>query len=280
MASIRLKCGRSIGTSEHGDPKGSLLLWFHGTPGSRTWAPPDPEATRAAGVRIVVLERPGFGASDFQPDRRVLDWPSDVAHVADALGAERFAIAGVSGAGPYLAACAYALPERVRAVGMIGVVAPLEAPGVRAGMTLRRRALFRAARHAPRGAMLLRALGPERIYRMMTSDAPPCDRRVIEATWIAKVAMTREAMRAGPRGYAWDLALATRPWGFPLEAIRVPVYIWHGERDVTTPVAMGRYLAAAIPGARARFLPDQGHFLSGAIWPELLALVGATARRR
>jgi pimeloyl-ACP methyl ester carboxylesterase len=87
--------------------------------------------------------------------------------------------------------------------------------------------------------------------------------------------MIREALRAGPEGYAWDLALATRPWGFPLEDIRIPVHIWHGELDVTTPIAMGRYLAAVIPGARARFLPNAGHFVSHAIWPELLAATRA-----
>jgi pimeloyl-ACP methyl ester carboxylesterase len=119
--------GRAIGLCEHGDPQGKPLLWFPGTPSSRLWPVPDAEAARAAGVRVVVIERPGFGVSDFQPNRCVLDWPRDVVQVADALGLDSFAVAGSSGAGPYVGACAYALPDRVRVAGMVGVVAPLDA---------------------------------------------------------------------------------------------------------------------------------------------------------
>jgi pimeloyl-ACP methyl ester carboxylesterase len=133
-ARVLLPDGRAIGIRETGDAGGWPLLLFPGTPGSRLTPLADLSAG-ALGARVVVLERPGFGVSTPQPDRRIADWPADVAHVADALGIGSFAVAGMSGAGPYLAATAIALPERVRAVGMLGVVAPLDAPGVRDGMT-------------------------------------------------------------------------------------------------------------------------------------------------
>jgi hypothetical protein len=40
---------------------------------------------------------------------RLDGWPRDVVQVADALGLNSFAVAGSSGAGPYVGACAYAL---------------------------------------------------------------------------------------------------------------------------------------------------------------------------
>jgi pimeloyl-ACP methyl ester carboxylesterase len=80
-----------------------------------------------------------------------------------------------------------------------------------------------------------------------------------------------EAFRQGFRGFALELALGSRPWGFPLEAIRVPVHVWHGELDVSTPIAMARCLAAAIPTSRPRFFPAVGHFLSYEVWPEILS---------
>ena len=157
---VRMSDGRAIGLCEHGDPQGKPLLWFPGTPSSRLWPVPDAEAARAAGVRVVVIERPGFGVSDFQPNRCVLDWPRDVVQVADALGLDSFAVAGSSGAGPYVGACAYALPDRVCVAGMMGVVAPLDAPGVRDGMTARRRVLYRMLGLAPYTVPLLRIMGP------------------------------------------------------------------------------------------------------------------------
>jgi pimeloyl-ACP methyl ester carboxylesterase len=268
--------GRAIGLTEHGDPRGRPLLWFPGSPSSRLWPVPGVEAARAAGVRVVVIERPGFGVSDFQSNRRVLDWPRDVAEVADALGLGTFAVGGSSGGGPYVAACAYALPDRVRAAAMMGVVAPLDAPGVRDGMTLRRRALYRMVGLAPYAIPLLRLLGPTGIDRAMTADVPECDRLVLERIREPYMASKREAFRAGPRGFALELGLAARPWGFPLQGIRVPVHVWHGALDVSTPLAMARCLAAAIPTSRARVFAPYGHFLSYEVWPELLStLMGA-----
>lgn len=272
---VRMSDGRAIGLCEHGDPQGKPLLWFPGTPSSRLWPVPDAEAARAAGVRVVVIERPGFGVSDFQPNRCVLDWPRDVVQVADALGLDSFAVAGSSGAGPYVGACAYALPDRVCVAGMLGVVAPLDAPGVRDGMTARRRVLYRMLGLAPYAVPLLRIMGSAGIDNVMTADVPECDRRVLERIREPYMASKREAFRAGPRGFAFELALGSRPWGFPLQAIRVPVHVWHGERDVSTPIAMARYLASAIPTSRARFFPTFGHFLSYEVWPEILsALMG------
>jgi pimeloyl-ACP methyl ester carboxylesterase len=267
---VLLPEGRFIGVREAGDPRGWPLLVFPGTPGSRLSPLADMDGTREGGARVVVLERPGFGASSPHPGRRILDWPLDVAHVADALDIDSFAVAGMSGAGPYLAACAFALPSRVRAVGMLGVVCPLDAPGATHGMTLRRRLMYRALPLAPLAVPLLRALGAHGIQRMMTDDVPARDRELIARFAAPYAAMKREAFRQGPGAFAAELALVARPWGFRLEDIRVPVHLWHGELDVSTPVAMGRHLATAIPGCHARFVPDEGHFLAYARWAEIV----------
>jgi len=224
-----------------------------------------------AGARVIVVERPGFGVSTPLPRRRVLDWPADVANLADALGLEAFAVAGMSGAGPYLAACAISLSGRVRAVGMLGVVCPLDAPGVRDAMTPRRRLMYRALPLAPYAVPVLRALGPAGVRRLMTSDVPACDRDVIQRIEGPYAAMKREAFRQGPAAFATDLALAARPWGFRLQDIRTPVDLWHGELDVSTPPAMGRHLASVIPGCRSTFVPGEGHFVAYTRWREILA---------
>jgi pimeloyl-ACP methyl ester carboxylesterase len=154
---------------------------------------------------------------------------------------------------------------------MIGVLAPLDLPGVRDGMTLRRRALYRRLPLAPYAVPLLRMMGPERIDNAMTGDVPECDRRVLERIRGPYMASKREAFRTGFGGFAAELALGSRSWGFPLQAIRVPVHVWHGELDVSTPVAMARCLSTAIPTSRPPFFPAFGHLLSYEVWPEILS---------
>lgn len=50
------------------------------------------------GTRLISYDRPGYGGSDRMQGRRVVDVVHDVACIANALGIERFAVAGRSGA--------------------------------------------------------------------------------------------------------------------------------------------------------------------------------------
>lgn len=68
------------------------------------------------------------------------------------------------------------------------------------------------------------------------------------------------AFERGGRSCAWDYVVTVRPWGFRLEAIRVPVLLWHGELDQICSIAMGRKVASAIPHCQAAFLEREGHF--------------------
>src|SRR5512136_1482675 len=112
MTTIALSDGRTLAYAEYGDPTGQPVFFFHGMPGSRLFRPPD-QITAKVGVRLITTDRPGYGLSTFQPGRRFLDWPGDIAQLADHLNMEKFAVMGHSAGGPYVAACAYALPQRV-----------------------------------------------------------------------------------------------------------------------------------------------------------------------
>lgn len=64
----------------------------------------------------------------------------------------------------------------------------------------------------------------------------------------------------GVGGSVDDTLAFTRPWGFDLTSIRVPVLITFGDADTSCPVAHGRFLAAAVPGATVIATSGGGHF--------------------
>lgn len=70
----------------------------------------------------------------------------------------------------------------------------------------------------------------------------------------------KEAFRNSLQWPAADVVLYSRPWGFRLEDIRIPVHLWHGEKDWIVPPEMGRYVAQTIPNCRSTFYADEGHF--------------------
>jgi pimeloyl-ACP methyl ester carboxylesterase len=277
---LQLRGGRWLGYAEYGDPAGRPVFYFQGFPGSRL-SHPDEDVTAQLDARLIVIDRPGFGLSDFQPGRTLLDWPQDVVEVADQLGIERLPIVGISGGGPYVLACAHAIPQRLTAAAAVAGAAPFYVQDATREMTALRQLGAALARRAPWLLRPLLALGgnprrsPERFLRRFSAGMCPADQAILAVPHIRAMFLRSyaEAARSGVRGMAWELRLFARPWGFRLEDISMPVHLWHGGQDHTTPPNMARCVAQTLPRCHPVFLPDQGHLFlfDPERWREILS---------
>ncbi len=264
---IRLRDARTLAYADYGTPRGLPIIRCHGAPSSRLEGGIIAAAAAELGVRMIVPDRPGMGRSDFQPHRRIENWPTDLLELADALELEKLTVLGVSGGAPYALACAMRLPNRVRAIGLVSAVAPFDARGVFAAMKGPSRMMYQLARRAPwvlRGLLplMVRAMqGGSRASERMAASFPEADRRVFQQPEFRQhfVAVFQEAFRQGPRGAICDMSLIARPWGFEPADLGIPVLLWQGEQDRNVPPAHGRYLVGAIPNCRATFYPDEAH---------------------
>jgi pimeloyl-ACP methyl ester carboxylesterase len=267
---LRLPDGRRIACSEYGAPAGHPVIYCHGFPSSRHEALLLQENALAEGARVIAIDRPGYGESDYQPGRAILDWPADVAAVADQLDLEQFALIGVSGGGPYALACAARIPERLSACALVCALGPIYLDELLATMHWAARSQLAMAKNTPMlshivfGALTAGILAhwPETVENFRALSAPQVDRRELEKGPIRSILNTtiRDAVRSGARGARQDLMLYTRPWRIPFDQIRFPVRLWHGEVDGTVPAAHSRWYAAHLPQATASYLPNEGHY--------------------
>ena len=273
------RAGHRIGYALNGDPGGKPVFFFHGTPGSRFFRPPD-EITTKLGVKLITVDRPGYGLSYFQPGRRILDFPEDIRQLADHLGILEFAVAGHSGGGPYVAACAYALPERVAVAAFISSAGPVEAPDATLGMSAINKAGFTYGRYLPWPLWRLliwliyhrKRDDPAAQMDRETGHRPAADELQISRPEVREACLKSEveAFRPGLRGFAWDARLLTSPWGFSLDKIKVPVYLWHGSADNLTSLSMARFMAGQISNARLTICENEAHLLLFPHWEEIL----------
>lgn len=260
--SVRVPDGRSIAIEEYGDPAGPVVLYFHGWPACRLEAGLIPDLP----IRLLAMDRPGYGRSSPHPGRTLLDWPRDVAYVASRLGIDRFHVVGLSGGGPYAAACAYALPERVLSLALVSPVPPPDlVPHRASGVGL----LFRLGRH-PRLAHRLFAVARPLLRRRLITprtvvggNLPEADRTALDPATLAGLGRVwREGFRRGTQGALSDAQIYAQPWGFQLDQVRVPTSLWMGAADSLIPVgALAPY--RAIPGLRWRLLEGEGHYSLG-----------------
>jgi pimeloyl-ACP methyl ester carboxylesterase len=266
---------------------GEPVFLLHGTPGSRIGPLPRQGLLYRLGVRLITYDRPGYGGSDRHIGRQVQDVAADVLAIAEHLGLERFAVVGRSGGGPHALACAALLPDRVTRAAVLVGLAPREADGLNwfAGMTESNIAEYMIATHGR--SWLAAHLEPtihkikddpvhlvNTLYHALTND----DRRVVADTGIRTMLVKNyaEALRTSPGGWIDDAIAFCSPWGFDPADISVPVYLWHGEDDVFSPVSHSIWLAARIPTATMTVQPGVAHFHALRVLPDLLPwLIGA-----
>jgi pimeloyl-ACP methyl ester carboxylesterase len=281
--------GRRLGYAQYGQPDGEPLFYFHGHPGSRLEARFAHKAAAEAGLRVIALDRPGYGLSDFQPGRVITDWPADVAEAADLLRIGRFSVAGASGGGPYALACAWLLPGRVIRAGVISGVGPYQVHGITRGMRWQNRIGFQWCSRWPALARALMRFmrrnitsHPERTIEAIARAMSPADAAVVRRPEVRDVLIAdiTEAFRQGIQGASLEMALLGQPWGFSLREIQSEVHLWQGEADNLVPPAMGKYQAAQIPHCHATLLPGEGHLLIIDRMPDLIAALHRAAPPR
>ena len=275
---LRLEDGRALAYAEWGDASGLPLFHYHGSSSSRLEHPLQPGVLE--GVRLVTIDRPGHGLSDFQPERTLLHWPEDVAALADHLEIDRFAVSGWSAGGPYALACAYRIPERLTGVGVISSLGPHDRPGATAGMDRFNKVALAMSRRLPWAVnrRLMAMMGrvftrdPEGAAQRRFASLPSPDRHALSDRRAADMLLASmvESFRAGSDGSAWEARLLTLPWGFALQDIAIPVALWHGDADINSPLAAATYLSRTIPNASLTVFPDEGHFLILKHWGEFI----------
>ncbi|GBG39131.1 alpha/beta fold hydrolase [Mycobacterium montefiorense] len=262
--------GRELAWAELGDPSDYPVFAFHGTPGSRHQILVDSASLHAAGVRMIVPDRPGCGASTRQRRRAFAGWADDVAELADHLGIRRFAVLGISGGGPYAAVCARFLPDRVSAAALVSGVGSLAEPGSESGMMAANRLFARLGRRVPAANAVIFGLiflfgrrAPHRVLPLLMNSMPAVDIGVLSRPEVLSmfISMLADASPTAGRAAAQDFRLFARDWGFRLEDINVPVQVWQGDVDVNVPVAHALRQAAAIPGATLHVVPGEGHLM-------------------
>lgn len=269
ISTITLSSGRRLAYAEFGRRQGRPVFYFHGFPGSRLEAASAHDAALGAGLRLIALDRPGYGGSDPQPGRTLIDWPDDIEQFADRLDVATFAVAGYSGGAPYALACGARLGRRVSSIGVLCGLGPpqtqIDVPGMmwhnRLGLAIAREARFLVRPLLALGGPLLSRLAPLAIANLRRHSRP-CDRLALSDPVFRRNLEDsfREAFVQGGAGAIGDGVIYGREWGFEPGEIVSPVHLWHGEEDRVLPVTMGRRLAQWIPGCRAEFLEGEGHF--------------------
>ena len=285
--------GRTLAFSEWGDLGGKPVVLLHGMPGSRLMCP-DIDATSAAGVRLITIDRPGYGLSDPRPDRTRLNWVDDYVELIDHLELPPCPIVGWSGGGPYALACAYRLADRVPSIGLAGSPGLTgEVPGALEDFSVEGRGLIDLL-HRDRAAGIeaitrhCQEYGGDGLYlpfrfrahrapnrtaqtRFMLSSGDADDRLLARPGMLEAIHdWLGEGARQGSVGFVRDWIDRVDREGFSTSDVQQVVHIWIGEADRQVPRYHADHLVKTIARTTLTAYPREGHLFPFDHWGEML----------
>jgi pimeloyl-ACP methyl ester carboxylesterase len=256
-----------------GDPAGAVVLYFHGTPGSRLDVSFGDEIAADRHVRLVSFDRPGYGGSTPAPFG-LAEVAADGLAIADELGVSRFATLGFSGGGPFALATAALGGERVAGVGVASGAGPFQQmPGALDILDDNDTAAAALLPTDPAAAAAGFAAGFEPLVELSRAGDAAAVVSALKGTMSARDQQlltdprfaavfgdtVREGLRQGPEGGGWDNVAWIGPWGIDLGAVSCPVLLWYGSEDRAAPVAYGQWQASNIPHATLVINDGDGH---------------------
>jgi pimeloyl-ACP methyl ester carboxylesterase len=223
-----------------------------------------PLIAHLTGLRVIAVDRPGFGLSDsidFTSESFRLDVVTWMSHVLDALELEKASLLGSSMGGTWSLWYALEHPQRVRRLVLAGAVP--NAPGARLPAPLR--LMFGLMVTPGIGPLMARMVKPNEksVAKMMgffgegetVVDYP----EQIEAQVVAgDDPVVAQANISEMRAIGTATGRIRREFRLQTEELArvdVPTLIVWGEHDPIGDPDVARALAAAIPGARLELLP-------------------------
>jgi pimeloyl-ACP methyl ester carboxylesterase len=269
-----------------------VVVLCHSAPGGGSFDP-DPVVTQARNVRLLSIDRPGYGRSDPVGAGQwatVASAADDLAAVLDSLHVERVGVVGWSAGGRVALALAARRPDLVSRLVVIATPAPDEelpwiAPGEREALE-RLRELAPEQAHAELGRRLdaLVPVDPLAADALWLLAAGPTDEAVLRLPGArARLGeMLQAGFAQGARGLAADIAgYCLQPWGFEPAAVQAETLLLYGSRDPVAGPPHGRWWQTRLPDARLELAPGAGHLLVIPMWPRVLDhLVPDRARLR
>ncbi len=242
-----LMAGNKVCYAEYGDPDGIPVFFFHGWPGSRLQGEIAHEVSQRLGIHLITPDRPGMGQSDYNPERKILDWPDIVVYLADKLGWNHFNVLGLSGGTPYTLACTYKLPDRIEKAGICSAVPHYDWLRKHESAIWYLRRLILMEDNTP-GALypwlnFMKSyislfssggfLKPASLILKGKDKELLKDKRLVERA----AASIREGFSDSPKGLWYDLKLLISDWEIEFANIEKPIQYWHGEKDTLCPLS-------------------------------------------
>lgn len=192
-------------------------------------------AREELGIRLISVERNGFGDTPFDPDGDYDDFARTAIGVLDAKGVDDFSIVAISGGGPYAQRVAASVPDRLRSVHFAAAYTGTPDAGPPKDL----------CRLEPQSrAALAQGYSDDPASWWAFGDDAIAHR--IPGFLDAAVADAERALR-DPRAVAHEFDLFCHPTEVDLSVVDAPAFLYYSPQDTSTPLPFADWYAQRLP---------------------------------
>lgn len=267
---IILKDGRKLGFAEYGNVNGYPIIYCHGSQSSRLEMHYDHSFAIENDLRIITIDRPGHGISDFNPKGSILEFARDVKQLMTYLKIDRLSIAGMSAGSPFALGMSYLYPENIYKTSIISGFAPFN-QDITKHLSCKVKIMLYLIKTFPFLFKILIKIQakqmihkPKKVLNRFLRMMSEADQKTLKNQLVINTfeSMFKEAFRNGSKGIVYEISnLLVKNWEFDLNKIQVPVTFWQGKKDNNIPYEWAQYMSSKIKGARLNEFPEEGHLL-------------------
>lgn len=278
---IKLMDGRVLEYREYGDPRGTPVLFFHGCIHSRRTIHPHSKYAETNGIRLIVPERPGFGASTLLPRQHEPDlYAGDIRQLLEHLGIDKVRVFSDASGAQSAFLCACYLAQKIEKAAIVTVYPeprfdfPEKALKAERIM-LRTYQKLPAVFHSHIARIITRNLSrnPDNYFNSVMDQMPESDRAII-TTPEHRAIVAESFENAYPnniRGFTDDFMQRVKPWPFDIGQCKIETVIWHGSANSIVPIETAKKIATTLSNATLRTVEGGGHYIIISHWDEILA---------
>jgi len=272
--------GRKLCYQEYGAIDGYPVIYCHSILGCRLENFYDQvDVAAQLGLRLIIIDRPGFGGSDYAKGYSFIRWCEDLQALLDHLQLKQVEIVGYATGGVYAACAAATMPERISHLSLVSSGDMLRYDSDYQATAKFYRMHMKLARDYPKLHRLFAGIldkglqkDPNKLFKVLARDLPPSDLKVLQdPCFRSKFSRyLKEAKIQGSNAFSNEVCQVMSPWPFKPEQINVPTTLYHGAQDRLIPLALTKRFAEQVADSQLHVYENQGHYLIYQQWPEIL----------
>ena len=234
----------------YGTPKGKIVIYFHGAPGSPQEAVIFDSHAKAHHLNLICYDR--FSIDSKMKDQAYYQYLAKI--IAEKANGHQIDLIGYSiGCHTAIETSIY-LENIVSNLHIIAPVAPLDAENFLADMAGKR--VFSAATNYPSiftlfsyWQSLATKIAPHTLFKILFASTTGADKELAKTKEFEDYIkpILHHCFTRNIKGYMREINQYVKPWKESVSHCRINTHIWHGTSDNWSPISMANYLRDNLP---------------------------------